>query len=50
VYEETGAKNAPFKKMYEDMVKFRDEQVLWFSVADRFYDNYMATVKRGGAA
>jgi len=50
VYEETGAKNPTFKKMYEDMVKFRDEQVLWFSVSDRFFDNYMATVKRGGAA
>ena len=50
VYDETGAKNPTFKKMYEDMVKFRDEQVLWFSVSDRFFDNYMATVKRGGAA
>jgi len=50
VYEETGAKNPTFKKMYEDMVKFRDEEVLWFSVADRFFDNYMSTVKRGGAA
>ncbi|MDB5805532.1 MAG: dicarboxylate transporter-DctP subunit [Betaproteobacteria bacterium] len=49
VYEETGAKNPMFKRMYEDMVKFRDEETLWFSVADRFFDDYMAKVKRGGA-
>ena len=47
VYEETGAKNAAFKKVYEDMVKFRDEQTLWFSVAERGFDDFMRTVKRG---
>jgi TRAP-type mannitol/chloroaromatic compound transport system substrate-binding protein len=50
VYAETSAKNPTFKAMYEDMVKFRDDQVLWFGVSDRYFDNYMATVKKGGAA
>ncbi|HEY4374785.1 MAG TPA: TRAP transporter substrate-binding protein DctP, partial [Burkholderiales bacterium] len=46
VYQETGAKNPTFKKMYDDMVKFRNDQILWFGVADRFYDDYMADLHR----
>lgn len=47
VCQETGAKNAAFKKMYEDMLKFRDDQTLWFGVAERSFDDYMRGVKRG---
>jgi TRAP-type mannitol/chloroaromatic compound transport system substrate-binding protein len=50
VYAETGAKNPMFKRMYEDMVKFRDDQTLWFSVAERSFDDFMRGVKHGGAA
>lgn len=41
VYAETSATNAPFKKMYESMTKFRDLENLWFSVAEGTYDRFM---------
>ncbi len=46
VYAETNAKNPTFKKMYDSMVKFRDDQTLWASVAEGNYDRYMQTRKR----
>ena len=46
VYEETSAKNANFKKVYEDMVKFRNDSILWFRVAERTYDDFMTSVKK----
>jgi TRAP-type mannitol/chloroaromatic compound transport system substrate-binding protein len=45
VYKETGDKNPAFKKVYEDMVKFRGEEILWFRVAERAYDDFMVSVK-----
>jgi TRAP-type mannitol/chloroaromatic compound transport system substrate-binding protein len=42
LYEETSAKNAKFKKVYDSWVKFRDEEVLWFRVAENTFDNFMA--------
>jgi TRAP-type mannitol/chloroaromatic compound transport system substrate-binding protein len=41
VYEETSAKNAKFKKIYEPWLAFRNEQNLWFRVAEFGFDNYM---------
>ena len=35
VYDEIAAKNAKFKKVYEPWKKFRDEQILWFRVAEK---------------
>ncbi len=46
VYAETNAKNPTFKKMHESMVKFRDDQNLWASVAEGNFDRYMQTRKR----
>ncbi len=46
VYAETGATNAPFKKLYESMVKVRDNENLWFSVAEGSYDRYMQSLRR----
>ena len=46
VYAELSAKNAKFKKIYEAMVKFRSDQVQWFSIAENRYDNFMATAER----
>jgi TRAP-type mannitol/chloroaromatic compound transport system substrate-binding protein len=40
VYAETAAKNAKFKKIYDQWVKFRDEEFLWFRVAENTYDNF----------
>jgi TRAP-type mannitol/chloroaromatic compound transport system substrate-binding protein len=46
LYEETMAKNAKFKKIYEPWVKFRDEQIRWFTIAEAPFDNFMATTTR----
>jgi TRAP-type mannitol/chloroaromatic compound transport system substrate-binding protein len=41
IYEETAAKNAKFKKVYDPWMKFRDEEYLWFRVAENPLDNFM---------
>jgi TRAP-type mannitol/chloroaromatic compound transport system substrate-binding protein len=43
-YDENAAKNAKFRKVYEQWVKHRDEQLLWFRVAEAQFDNYMQGV------
>jgi TRAP-type mannitol/chloroaromatic compound transport system substrate-binding protein len=45
VYAELSAKNANWKKVYEDWSKFRADQVLWFRVTEREFDNFMAAQK-----
>ncbi len=42
VYDETMAKNARFKKIYEQWKPFRAEEVLWFRVVENTLDNFMA--------
>ena len=42
VYDETMAKNARFKKIYEGWKAFRAEEVLWFRVVENTLDNFMA--------
>jgi TRAP-type mannitol/chloroaromatic compound transport system substrate-binding protein len=44
VYDETAAANPRFRKVYEPWKRFRNEQVLWFRVAEQNFDNFMATV------
>ena len=43
VYAETAAKNPKFKKVYDSWSKFREEQFLWFRVAENTYDNFAFT-------
>src|SRR5258708_3908859 len=38
-YAEMSAKNESFKKVYESLKAFRNEEYLWFQVADGTYDN-----------
>jgi TRAP-type mannitol/chloroaromatic compound transport system substrate-binding protein len=45
LYDETAAKNANFKKIYEPWKAFRDEQYLWFRVAEQTLDNFNFTAK-----
>jgi TRAP-type mannitol/chloroaromatic compound transport system substrate-binding protein len=45
LYAELSAKNANWKNVYEDWVKFRNDQVLWFRVAEREFDSFMAAQK-----
>ena len=41
VYAETSAKNAPFKKTWDDIVAFRNEEYFWWQVAEYSYDTFM---------
>ena len=45
LYSEIGAKNANFKKVYEDYAKFRAEQNLWFRFAEAGFDDFMQAQK-----
>jgi TRAP-type mannitol/chloroaromatic compound transport system substrate-binding protein len=47
LYGELGAKSAHWKRMYPGWKKFRDEQFLWFRVAESTYDNYAFYSKLG---
>jgi TRAP-type mannitol/chloroaromatic compound transport system substrate-binding protein len=46
LYEETAAKNAKFKKIYEAWKPFRDEQISWFAIAENRFDNFMIAAQR----
>ncbi len=41
LYDETSAKNADFKKVYEVYKTFRNDQYLWFQLPEYAYDNFM---------
>src|SRR5436190_700378 len=45
LYADLSAKNQNWKKVFEDWVKFRADQVLWFRVAEREFDSFMAAQK-----
>ena len=47
VYDEMSAKSAHFKRIYPEWNKFRDEQFLWFRVAELTYDDYAFKSKLG---
>jgi TRAP-type mannitol/chloroaromatic compound transport system substrate-binding protein len=46
LYAELSAKNPEFKKIYTAWSRFRDDQYLWFRVAENTYDNFVYSVKR----
>jgi hypothetical protein len=39
---DTAAKNPKFKKVFDQWVKFRDEETLWWRVAENTFDSFMA--------
>jgi TRAP-type mannitol/chloroaromatic compound transport system substrate-binding protein len=41
VYAETSAKNADFKKVWEHLLDYRNDQYLWWRVAEYPYDDFM---------
>jgi TRAP-type mannitol/chloroaromatic compound transport system substrate-binding protein len=41
VYAETSAKNPDFKKVYDNMVAFRNDGYLWWQVAEYTNDTFM---------
>jgi TRAP-type mannitol/chloroaromatic compound transport system substrate-binding protein len=50
VFEETMAANPRFKKVYEPWKKFRDEDILWFRVAEDTFNSFMASATQQAAA
>jgi TRAP-type mannitol/chloroaromatic compound transport system substrate-binding protein len=40
VYAETSAQNADFKTLYESMAAFRNDEYLWWQVAEYSFDSY----------
>ena len=40
VYKETTAANADFKKVYDHMVAFRNDEYLWWQVAEYTFDTF----------
>jgi TRAP-type mannitol/chloroaromatic compound transport system substrate-binding protein len=45
LYAELSGKNPNWKKVYADWSQFRSDQVLWFRVTEREFDNFMAAQK-----
>ena len=45
LYADIAAKNPNWKKIWDDWSKFRADQVLWFRVTEREFDNFMAAQK-----
>jgi TRAP-type mannitol/chloroaromatic compound transport system substrate-binding protein len=41
LYDEISATNPDFKRVYEHMRAFRNDEYLWFQVAEYSFDNYM---------
>jgi TRAP-type mannitol/chloroaromatic compound transport system substrate-binding protein len=41
VYKEASEKSPAFAKIYQSMVKFREDQLLWFRVAEKGFDDFM---------
>jgi TRAP-type mannitol/chloroaromatic compound transport system substrate-binding protein len=48
VYDELSAKNADFKKIYDSYKAFRNEEYLWFQVAEYAFDTYMIRARARG--
>src|SRR6187399_3437394 len=41
IYTDISSKNADFKKVYDNMVAFRNDEYLWWQVAEYTYDTFM---------
>jgi TRAP-type mannitol/chloroaromatic compound transport system substrate-binding protein len=48
LYTETMATNADFKKIYEHMAAFRNDQYAWWQVAELTYDAFMVRARARG--
>jgi len=46
VYAETSAANPEFKKVYDNMAAFRNEEYMWWQVAEYAYDTFMIRMMR----
>src|SRR6187399_969273 len=48
VYADISSKNAEFKKVYDNMVAFRNDEYLWWQVAEFTYDSFMIRTRPRG--
>jgi TRAP-type mannitol/chloroaromatic compound transport system substrate-binding protein len=48
VYDETTKANADFKKIYDSYMAFRNDQYLWWQVAEYSFDTYMIRARARG--
>jgi TRAP-type mannitol/chloroaromatic compound transport system substrate-binding protein len=48
MYAEINATNADFKKVYDNMVAFRNDEYLWWQVAEYTYDTFMIRARARG--
>ena len=48
VYADLSAKNPDFKRIYDALRTFRNEEYLWFQVAEYTYDNFMIRARARG--
>ena len=49
-YAEWAGKFPEFKKMYEPWAKYREDQALWFNVAEGSFDRFMGSLGSSGTA
>jgi TRAP-type mannitol/chloroaromatic compound transport system substrate-binding protein len=47
IYDDLNQKNPKWRKVFESWNKYREEQLLWFRVAERNFDEFVMTAKRG---
>jgi TRAP-type mannitol/chloroaromatic compound transport system substrate-binding protein len=48
LYAEISAKNEDFKKVYQHLVAYRNDEYLWWQVAEYTYDNFMIRARTRG--
>ncbi len=48
MYDEVAEDNADFKKVWDVMLAFRNDQYLWWQVAEYTYDNFMIRSRTRG--
>lgn len=48
LYAEESAKNPKFKKVHDNMMAFRNDQYLWWQVAEYTFDNFMIRARARG--
>ena len=41
LYDEISAENPDFKKIYDTVRAFRNEEYLWFQIAEYAYDSFL---------
>jgi TRAP-type mannitol/chloroaromatic compound transport system substrate-binding protein len=46
LYADFSAKSPEFKKIYASWSQFRDDQYLWFRVAENTFDNFVYSIKK----